>query len=192
MHTDPHTKRVVLAITGASGLIYAGVLARELGKRPDVELHVILSRAAREVMAHENGLNEEELRSLAAAFHEESDIAAAPASGSWRHHGLVVCPCSMASLAAIAHGLGQNLIHRAADVALKEGLKLVLVPRETPLSAIHLKNMLAAREAGAVILPACPGFYHGPRSIEDLAAHLAGKILDQLDIPHRLFERWGS
>ncbi len=192
MTNDPHIRRVVLAVTGASGLLYAGVLARELGGRPDVELHVILSRAAREVMAHESGLAEDELRGLAAAFHEETDIAAPPASGSWRHAGLVVCPCSMASLAAIANGLGQNLIHRAADVALKEGMKLVLVPRETPLSAIHLRNMLAAREAGAVILPACPGFYHAPRGLDDLAAHLAGKILDQLDIPHRLFERWGG
>ena len=192
MTSDPHIKRVVLAVTGASGLIYAGTLARELGGRPDVELHVILSRAAREVMRHETGLNEDELRGLAQAFYEETEIAAPPASGSWRHAGMVVCPCSMASLTAIAHGLGQNLIHRAADVALKEGLKLVLVPRETPLSTIHLKNMLAAREAGAAILPACPGFYHGPQNLADLAAHLAGKILDQLDIPHRLFERWGA
>lgn len=192
MHRETPKRRVILAVTGASGLLYAGTLARELGNREDVELHVILSDAAREVMRHEDGLSEAELVRLAHALYAEKDIAAPPASGSWRHQGLIVCPCSMASLAAIAQGLGSNLVHRAADVALKEGLRLVLVPRETPLSSIHLKNMLAAREAGAVILPACPGFYHRPAGLADLAAHLAGKILDQLDIPHSLCGRWGE
>ncbi|MCM0754174.1 UbiX family flavin prenyltransferase [Desulfovibrio aminophilus] len=192
MNTESAKKRVVLAVTGASGLIYAGVLARELGSREDVELHLILSDAAREVMRHEDGLDEATLRAVGRTIYSERDIAAPPASGSWRHQGMIVCPCSMASLAAIAQGLGSNLIHRAADVALKEGMKLVLVPREMPLSTIHLRNMLAAREAGAVILPACPGFYHRPATIQDLAAHVAGKILDQLDIPHGLFGRWGE
>lgn len=191
MNHESAKHRIVLAVTGASGLLYAGALLRELGPRPDIELTCIVSRAAREVMRHESGLTESDLR-LADAVLDEGDIAAAPASGSWRHQGLVVCPCSMASLAAIAHGLGTNLIHRAADVALKEGLPLVLVPRETPLSLVHLKNMVAAREAGAVILPACPGFYADPGSIADLAAHVAGKVLDQLGIPHGLFKPWGE
>jgi 4-hydroxy-3-polyprenylbenzoate decarboxylase len=103
---------------------------------------------------------------------------------------MIVCPCSMASLAAIAAGLGSNLIHRAADVTLKEGRKLVLVPREAPLSEIHLRNMLAARQAGAIILPACPGFYNRPTAIEDIADFVAARALDLLDIPHGLGKRW--
>jgi polyprenyl P-hydroxybenzoate and phenylacrylic acid decarboxylases len=192
MSTESPKKRVVLAVTGASGLIYPGILARELGSREDVELFAIIADAAREVMRHEDGLDEAFMRSTARALYSEKDIAAPPASGSWRHQGMIVCPCSMASVAAIAQGLGNNLIHRAADVTLKEGMKLVLVPRETPLSTIHLRNLLAAREAGATILPACPGFYHRPTTIQDMAAHLAGRILDQLDIPNTLFQRWGE
>ena len=188
--TDP--QRIVLAVTGASGMPYALTLARALAAAPGVELCCIVSDAARTVLEVESDAGPDAFAGLAARSWGQDELAAPPASGSWRHAGMVVCPCSMASLAAIAHGLGQNLIHRAADVTLKEGLRLVLVPRETPLSTIHLKNMLAAREAGAAILPACPGFYHGPQNLADLAAHLAGKILDQLDIPHRLFERWGA
>ncbi|MGE4551633.1 MAG: UbiX family flavin prenyltransferase [Desulfovibrionaceae bacterium] len=186
------TTRILLAVTGASGQLYATALARALGRAEGVELHLVLSDAAREVMRHEDGADPDELAALAHAVHHERDLAAPPASGSWRLHGMVICPCSMASLAAIAQGLGNNLIHRAADVCLKERIPLVLVPRETPLSAIHLENMLRAQRAGAVILPACPGFYHRPATLPDLADHLAGKILDQLAIPHDLFRRWGA
>ncbi|WP_419784809.1 UbiX family flavin prenyltransferase [Pseudodesulfovibrio sp.] len=185
-------KRIILAVTGASGTLYAHTLARALAECENLELHLIISDAARKVMEMETDLSMEDFSPLAAAVHRADDIGAPPASGSWLHHGMVVCPCSMASLSAIATGRGDNLIHRAADVALKERRKLILVPRETPLSAIHLKNMLAADRAGAIILPACPGFYHRPASIDDLAAQLAGKILDQLDIPHALFSRWGE
>ena len=186
------TQRIVLAVTGASGMIYAHALVRALGGRDDVALHVILSAAARKVLAVETDLTTEDLTAGAFGVHAEDDIAAPPASGSWRHHGMVVCPCSMASLAAIAQGLGTTLIHRAADVCLKERLPLVLAPRETPVSTVHLENMLRAARAGAVILPASPGFYHRPAGLEELADHLAGKILDQLHIPHRLFPRWGE
>ena len=186
------TKRIILAVSGASGTLYAAELVRELGGRDDVELHVIISEAARKVMALETDLAPDALTRGAAACHDPSDIAAPPASGSWRHDGMIICPCSMATLAAVANGFGHNLIHRAADVALKERLKLVLVPRETPLSSVHLENMLAATRAGAVVLPASPGFYHRPATIGDLTAQLAGKILDQLDIPHTLFQRWGE
>jgi len=185
-------KRIILAVTGASGQQYALALARALSLSPDVELHLILSEAAKKVMALEADFQPGDLEALAVASYGEKDIAAPPASGSWRHAGMIVCPCSMASLAAIAQGLGTNLIHRAADVTLKEGGKLILVTRETPLSLIHIKNMLAAKEAGATIVPASPGFYHKPRTIDDLVSQLAGRVLDQLDIGHSLFKRWGE
>ncbi|MGE4264536.1 MAG: UbiX family flavin prenyltransferase [Desulfovibrio sp.] len=185
-------QRILLAVTGASGPQYALALARALSGREDVELHLILSEAAKKVIALEADFGPDELIALAHRAYSEKDIAAGPASGSWRHAGMIVCPCSMASLAAIAQGLGTNLIHRAADVTLKEGKRLVLVTRETPLSLIHIKNMLAAKEAGAAIVPASPGFYHKPRTIEDLVNHLAGRVLDQLDISHTLFTRWGE
>lgn len=185
-------KRIILAVTGASGIVYAQAVADALHGMTEVELHLIMSDAAGKVMRIETGLSPAVLPGKADFTYDEKDIAAPPASGSWRSEGMIICPCSMASLAAIANGMGNNLIHRAADVMLKEGRKLVLVPRETPFSNIHIKNMLAASEAGAVILPACPGFYHQPKSIRDLADQLAGKILDQLDIPHKLFKRWGD
>lgn len=186
------TQRILLAVTGASGPQYAMALARALSGREDIELHLILSEAAKKVIALEADFGPEDLLKLAHASHDEKNIAAGPASGSWRHAGMIVCPCSMASLGAIAHGLGTNLIHRAADVTLKEGRKLVLVTRETPLNLIHIKNMLAAKEAGADIVPASPGFYHRPKSIDDLVNHLAGRILDQLGIDNALFKRWGE
>lgn len=186
------TKRILLAVTGASGPQYAMALAKALSGREDVELHLILSEAAKKVMALEADFSPEDLTRLAHASYDEKNIAAGPASGSWQHAGMVVCPCSMASLGAIAHGLGANLIHRAADVTLKEGRTLVLVTRETPLNLIHIRNMLAAKEAGAIIMPASPGFYHKPRTIDDLVDHLAGRILDQLRIDNAMFKRWGE
>jgi len=190
------TKRILLAVTGASGPQYAMALAKVLSGREDIELHLILSEAAKKVIALEAEFSPEDMLKLAHASYDEKNIAAGPASGSWRHAGMIVCPCSMASLGAIAHGLGTNLIHRAADVTLKEGRKLILVTRETPLSLIHIKNMLAAREAGAVIMPASPGFYHKPQTIDDLVNHLAGRIIDQFNdqlcIDNTLFKRWGD
>ena len=185
-------KRIILAVTGASGQQYALALARALSLAEGIELHLILSDAAAKVMALEADFGPADLSALAFATYGEKDIAAPPASGSWRHAGMIVCPCSMASLAAIAQGLGTNLIHRAADVTLKEGKKLILVTRETPLNLIHIKNMLAAKEAGADIVPASPGFYHRPKTVDELVTHLAGRVLDQLDIGHSLFQRWGE
>lgn len=186
------TRRIILAVTGASGPQYALALARALAGRADIELHLILSEAAKKVIALEGDFAPSDLETLAHASYDEKNIAAPPASGSWRHAGMIVCPCSMASLAAIAQGLGTNLIHRAADVTLKEGKRLLLVTRETPLSLVHIKNMLAAKEAGADIMPASPGFYHKPKTIDDMVNHLAGRVLDQLDIEHTLFKRWGE
>lgn len=185
-------KRIILAVTGASGTVYAAALVKELGKRDDIELHLIISPAAQKVLELETDLPLSALEDGATVLHDPNNIAAPPASGSWQHHGMIICPCSMATLSAVANGFGHTLIHRTADVVLKERKKLIIVPRETPLSTIHLKNMLTATEAGAIIVPACPGFYHRPESIDDLVNHLAGKILDQLDIPHELYARWGT
>lgn len=183
-------KRIVLAVTGASGMPYAVTLAREISGNPELELHLILSEAARQVLAQESDVQADELAAMATAAYSQNDLAAGPASGSWRHAGMIVCPCSMASLAAIAGGLGSNLIHRAADVTLKEGRRLVLVPREAPFSEIHLRNLLAAKQAGAAIMPACPGFYSRPQTIGDLTDFVAARALDLLDIPHGLGKRW--
>jgi len=186
------TRRIVLAVTGASGMPYALTLARALAATPGVELHCIVSNAARTVLEVETDEGPDAFAGLATRSYGQDDLAAPPASGSWQHAGMVVCPCSMASLAAVARGLGTNLIHRAADVCLKERRPLVLVPRETPLSRIHLENMLAAHAAGAHIVPACPGFYHKPKTIQDLCGHLAARVLDLLAIPHDLCPRWGE
>jgi 4-hydroxy-3-polyprenylbenzoate decarboxylase len=180
----------VLAVTGASGMPYALGLAHVLGSDPHRELHVIVSQAARLVLQTETPDGYARLTRYATAVWDEKDIGAPPASGSWHHNGMVVCPCSMASLGAIAHGLASNLIHRAADVTLKEKRPLILVPRETPLSRIHVQNMLTAMDAGATILPPCPGFYAQPRTIDDLVAQITGRILDHLGIDHGLTTPW--
>lgn len=189
MHSPPK-KRIVLAVTGASGMAYARTLAENL--RTFSELHLIVSKAATLVWNLEIGRDSRELEALGFQSYGQDDLAAPPASGSWQHQGMVVCPCSMASLAAIARGVGNNLIHRAADVTLKEQRRLVLVTRETPLGTIHLENMLAAARAGAVVMPACPGFYHRPGTLQELVDHLAGRILDALGIEHNLTARWGA
>lgn len=184
------TRRIILAVSGASGMAYARSLARALREVPGLELHGIISEGAREVFRHELTSDAGELLSFFHVLHEAANIAAPPASGSWEHAGMIVCPCSMASLAAIATGVGSNLLHRAADVTLKERRPLILVPRETPLSEIHLRNMLRAHRAGAVIMPPCPGFYHRPATIDDLTAQFTGRILEQLGLPHDLYARW--
>ncbi len=182
--------RIVVAMTGASGMPYALRLLELLQAAPEMETHLILSNAALKVLELESGLKRPALEALADAVYGQEELAAGPASGSWNHKGMVVCPCSMASLAAIANGLGSNLIHRAADVTLKERRRLVLVARETPLNRVHLTNMLAANDAGATILPACPGFYHAPKQIGELVEQVVGRILDHLDISLSVGPRW--
>lgn len=184
-------KRYILALTGSSGMPYALSLFEALLQVPNCEVHVLLSDAALQVLGLESKHRPEFFADQGGIVHQVQDLAAPMASGSWIHHGLVVCPCSMASLAAISTGLGNNLIHRAADVTLKERRPLILVPRETPLNLIHIENMLKAAKAGATILPACPGFYHQPQTIQDLVRHIVGRILDQLHIDNRIFPRWG-
>ncbi len=180
--------KIVMAITGASGMPYALTLVQELGSL-DIELHLVGSNSAYKVLQLESPGYEEVLGLVRHKYRQE-DLGAPMASGSFQHDGMVVCPCSMASLAAVARGLGSNLIHRAADVALKEKRPLVLVPRETPLNRVHLQNMLAAHDAGAVIMPPCPGFYHQPENIQEIIRHTVSRIMDALGIENSVSRRW--
>lgn len=181
-------KKLILALTGASGIPYGLELIRQI-KNHNHELYLVVSDAARKVISLEAPQCEAVLN-LADHVYSQDQMTAPISSGSFFHSGMVVCPCSMASLSAIAQGLGNNLIHRAADVTLKERRPLILVPRETPYNRIHLQNMLRAHDSGAVILPPCPGFYHSPESIDDLVKHIVGRILDSLNIENNLFKRW--
>ena len=193
---------VFLGITGASGAPYAARLVEALGAA-DVELGICASNAGVEVLATELYANprlsrDETLTRLLeragrnATVYDPQDWKAPYASGSAKVDAYVICPCSMGSLAAIANGAMANLIHRAASVALKEERKLVLCPRETPLSAIHLRNMLTLREAGATILFLAPGFYHGAETVEDLVDFVVARILDHVGLEHALVPRWGQ
>jgi 4-hydroxy-3-polyprenylbenzoate decarboxylase len=182
-------QRILVGITGASGAIYGVKLVEALGVAGR-EVHLIVSPSGAEVLAHEVGLTVEELAGRTRANYDPSAMGAAPASGSAGFHSMVICPCSASTLAALAAGLTTTLIHRAADVMLKEGKPLILVPRETPLHMGHLENLLKVARLGAAILPASPGFYHRPQSVEDLVNHVVGKVCDRLGVSHKLFERW--
>jgi len=197
------TPKIIVAITGASGAIYGAVLVAELLKRP-VEVHLIVSEYGRKVMAHELGLSGPILPFLktdpglvpheSSVFrdHAADNLFAPPASGSFRHNGMVIAPCSMKTLSAIAAGFADNLITRSADVCLKEKRPLILLPRETPLSPIHLENMLKVARAGAVIHPPVPAFYHRPESIRDIVNATVGRVLDHLGISHQLAAEWSG
>ncbi len=179
-------KEYVIGVTGASGICYARRLLEVLC--PDAKVHVIVSEVARKIAAHE----EVDLTGFDATYHENAEIWAGIASGSYRHDGMVVIPCSSKTLAAIASGFADNLITRTADVCLKEQRKCILVTREMPLSKIHIKNMLAAQDAGALIMPACPGFYTRPKTVDDLVDMVVARVLDHLGVEHNLAERWSG
>lgn len=189
MEGNDSTRRIVVAVTGASGAPYARRLLHWLSER-DFEVHLVASSAGRLVYRLETGAPLESDLPEGIRLHGEKDFAAPIASGSFRTRGMVVVPCTMGTLGAIAGGLSTNLIHRAADVCLKERRPLVLVPRETPLNRIHLANMLRVSEAGGILLPPMPGFYHKPESIGDLVDFVVARILDQLDIPQDLTPPW--
>jgi 4-hydroxy-3-polyprenylbenzoate decarboxylase len=184
-------KRYVIALTGASGMIYARELLAYFAGRPDLELHAVISEAGSQVLGLELGLSPGDL-APGATWHRVDDFTSSLASGSFQARAMVVIPCSMGSLGAIAQGAGRNLIHRAAEVFLKERRTVILVVRETPLSLIHLENLVRAARAGATIFPACPGFYHRPASLDGLARQFAGRILDHLGLEHALGPRWGE
>ncbi|MEJ5301278.1 MAG: UbiX family flavin prenyltransferase [Thermodesulforhabdaceae bacterium] len=183
---------VVVAVTGASGAPYAQRLIKELVKQDELILTVMASDAGLFVYHLETGVSLKDDLPPGVRFYGENDFLAPFASGSTPLKAMVIAPCTMATLGAIAWGNGRNLIHRTADVCLKEKRTLVLVPRETPLHEGHLENMLRCARLGAVILPAMPGFYHKPSSIDDLVNFVVARILDHLKINHRLVGNWSS
>ncbi len=184
--------RLVIAITGASGVIY-GIRALEILSKLQVETHLILSEWGEKTIRIETDRTGDYVRSLASKVYEDTNMAAPVSSGSFKMDGMAIVPCSMRTLASIANGLDDTLISRAGSVCIKEGRKVVIVPREAPLSKIHLENM--SKLAGIhniIIMPAMPGFYHRPQTMDDLINHVVGKILDQFGIDHGLFRRWGE
>ena len=184
--------RLVIGMAGSSAPHYGIALLRTLRTLGSVETHLVLSAGASRTIELEARIDPAEVCQLADVVHDARDLAASISSGSFLTLGMVVAPCSMKTLAAIAHGYSDSLLSRAADVTLKERRRLVLVTRETPLSLIHLRNMVAVTEAGATVLPPVPAFYHQPKSIDDLIAQTVGKVLDQFGIEHHTFRRWGE
>jgi 4-hydroxy-3-polyprenylbenzoate decarboxylase len=183
-------RRLLVAITGASGAVYGWRLLQVLSAMPGVQVHAVVSDAGWLTLRHELALGSEALRPLVHTLHDAAHLGAGPASGSFRCSGMVVAPCSMRTLAAIAHGLSDNLVTRAADVMLKERRRLVLMTRETPLHLGHLRNMTAVTEMGAIVCPPMPAFYLRPQSLDDIVDASVARVLDLLDVPHALSERW--
>ena len=182
--------RLVVGITGASGAIYGVRLLEVLAGRAEVFL--LVSEVGEMVLQHECDMSRDDLKGFVKEFFDVNDFMAPIASGSFKFDAMVIIPCSMKTLGMIANGIAHNLITRCADICLKEGRKLVVVPRETPLSAIHLENMLKLARLGVTILPASPGFYGRPKTVNELVDFVVGKVLDVLGIESALFERWGD
>ena len=183
--------RLVVGITGASGAIF-GIRTLEILKALKVETHLVMSKWARTTIAHETCYSLADVEGLATEVHHADNQAAPISSGSFRTDGMIIAPCSMKTLAAIRVGFGDSLITRAADVTLKERRKLVLVARESPLSEIHLDNMLALAKMGSVILPPMPAFYSNPKSLDDMVNHIIGRLLDQFSLDMPGMNRWGG
>jgi len=195
-----NTRRIALAITGASGAVYGRRVLEELLARAEIEVHLIISPSARKVLCVEEGIELDSERfdpeklglkpSARLIYHRHDDVAAPVSSGSFRVEAMAVVPCSMGCAAAMAHGLSENLIERAADVMLKERRPLIVVPRETPFSTVHLRNLLTLSELGAIVLPASPGFYGKPQSVADMVNFVVARVLDHLKIENDLARRW--
>jgi 4-hydroxy-3-polyprenylbenzoate decarboxylase len=183
-------RRLVVAVTGSTGSIYGARLLEVLRPIQEVETHLIISAAGKRTLVHELDAQVADVESLADVVYDNRDIGAALASGSFKTAGMAIVPCSIKTLADLATCHADTLIARAGDVTLKEGRPLVVVPRETPLHVLHLRQMLALAEAGAVILPPMPAFYHRPQSIQDVVDHTVGRILDRLGIDHGLVPEW--
>ncbi|MGC8796352.1 UbiX family flavin prenyltransferase [Thermodesulfovibrio sp.] len=188
-------EKLILAITGASGIIYGIRLLEEISK--NFEVLVILSSSAIKVMEHETEIKslhefKEKFRDPNIKIYSENQIDASVASGSYKTRGMFIVPCSMKTLSAIATGYADNLITRAADVIIKEGRRLIISPRETPLSAIHIENMLKLARIGVIIVPPMPAFYHNPQTIDDMVNFIVGKLLDSMGIENNLYRRWNG
>ena len=183
--------KLVIGITGSTGVIY-GVKILETLKQLNIQTHLVITEWAKKCLAMETDYKLDQLKSLSTEYSDDSNLASGISSGTYRHDGMIVIPCSMKTLSSIANGYDETLVARAAGVTLKESRKLVLVTRETPLTAINLENMLKLARLGVVILPPVPGFYTKPKSIEQIIDHTVGKCLDQFNIDHDLYKRWGS
>jgi len=194
LQTDqqPRQRRLIIAITGATGATYGVRLLEILRELSGIQTHLLVSEAGVLNMHQELGMDRKAVGALADVVHNVRDVGASIASGSFTSDGMIVAPCSMKTLAAIAHGLSDNLITRAADVVLKERRRLVLMVRETPLNLAHLRNMTAATEMGAIIFPPLPGFYHRPQTIAEMVDHTLARVLDLFDIAHTLAPRWNG
>lgn len=181
--------KVVVGISGGSGSIYAISLLKAL-KELNIETHLVVTTMGEYVIKHECGMKLEELKGLATYFHDNKNFAAPIASGSFKVDSMVVLPCSMKTLSSVANGFSDSLLARACDVTIKEGRKLILVPRETPLSPIHLENMLKLSRMGVTIFPPSPGFYNCPETLEEIVLNMTGRILDMMGVENNLVNRW--
>jgi 4-hydroxy-3-polyprenylbenzoate decarboxylase len=182
-------RRLIIGMTGSTGAIF-GVRMLEALKQTDVETHLVISKWAQRTIEHETNYSLEQVRALASVVHSQGDMGATISSGSFLTDGMVVIPCSVRTLGGIAGGYGEHLVHRAADVILKERRRLVLVVRETPLSEVHLENMLKLARIGVVMLPPMPAFYNHPQSVDDVVNHIVSRVLDQFGIQSNLAKRW--
>ena len=185
-------KRMIIGISGASGVIYGIRALMHLQAMPDIETHLVLSEGGRINIPIETDYSIDDVEAMADVVHSPDNLAATISSGSYKTAGMMVIPCSIKSLSAIVHSFADNLLARAADVCLKEKRKLVLVVRETPLHKGHLEMMAKAADLGALILPPLPAFYHKPKTIEDIIDQSIGKVFDYFELEHQLFRRWGE
>ena len=183
--------KLVIGITGSTGVVY-GVRILEALKEHGIETHLIITEWAKKCLTLETSYKLDDVKNLATQYSDDSNLASGISSGTYKTDGMIVIPCSMKTLSGIANGYDETLVARAAGVTLKESRKLILVTRETPLTAINLENMLKLERLGVVILPPVPGFYTKPKSIEQIVDHTVGKCLDQFNIEHNLYKRWGT
>ena len=189
---DARVRRLIIAITGATGAVYGVRLLQHLAAIGGIETHLIVSDAANLTLHQEVGMQRREVEALADVVHKNRDVGASIASGSFQSDGMIVAPCSMKTLAAVALGLSDNLIARAADVVLKERRRLVLMVRETPFNLAHLRNMTAVTEMGGIIFPPLPSFYQRPQSIDDMVDHTVARVIDLFGVEHALAPRWAG